>query len=238
MPGLSLSFGLGLSPPYVRSSEQGVRFDGAYISRSSAVDFGGDEFLFGGVVDWAGPWAEAEVLMSFQSMNTIWYRYGNTERNAGIDGTAGQAYVLFLDGLANRGGRECFLVHCLGSTRGDHYVWQNGWMGVTDDTMQSPIDTVMSNCSLMANNFGTQLFKGVAYRVFCFGHPQNIDIRTPEIQDLFVTGSGRVVDPEASYEVLGTPLFDFYGDADFWNAARPHGTLTTGWTMNGQVTDN
>jgi hypothetical protein len=121
-------------------------------------------------------------------------------------------------------------------------VWRAGaWVndGV-DDTSSGTNNfefTVGSSSFAIGSREGVFPFSGLMYRAAMWTGLSAPDAGNSTIQNYFCNPTtGVLVNPTTSQTNLGTPLFDFYGNAAQWNALTANHGSSTGWVWTGAVT--
>lgn len=230
----------------VAFSEMGVIFEGTdtYLSRGSHT-FTSDDMLFFFAIDF-NVYSIQEYLFSMDVIDTGCNRLANNGLRPFVrDGAdAAGAYSIFPAHTALTVPRRLnFLIGLNGDTLCKAIIWDaetGAWNSQTNDTSIGGDGTVKlaySAISLAARSDGAHISNYTVFRMAMWN--TYADINTSGVQDNFCNSStGVLVDPATSQAAYGTPIWDFYGDADAWNdLSADHGSLGS-WTMNGTGVTN
>lgn len=242
--GLDSGFVRQFKPASGGFSEQGVVVDADYLLRASNAD-------------WVGAANAAQALFFFSAapsaitadhalytqnglFNYIRIRSNGTIQIGWRD--SGDTIVLNTSSSSSVGEERLNALLRLDFSGGtsELMVWQSGsgWTSfvASSSVGNGTIELTANYPTICANFNGTNQFVGTMYRTAAW-YGVDVDVTDSAVQNLFSDPTtGALVDPATSVGSLGTPIFDFYGDADTWNAGTNQGSGGDS-VMHGAVVD-
>lgn len=234
----------------VTFTEEGVTFDGTndYGTRTSNADWDSTSDASAALIfascEFAGTAAADEYIYTQDDFSHFLVRNVNGEiRLAWRDNTP--AGVVNMTSTLTVGAERCAILGRLelGSGNSELYVWRSStstWTQFATDTSTGTgtLDLTVGFPGICALSNGNNKFTGDMYRLaMWYGVDQ--DVSSSTVQDNFINSStGALIIPSTSVTAYGTPKFDLYGDAAFWNDDGSNNNGDGGgYNMNGAVVD-